>query len=79
MRSLADRPRQPHPYGAAVEEDWAATLLVAVLAYPVAALISTVASRRAVRAGRVGAARAWNLLPLPWVVAGAGALVWALS
>ena len=64
---------------ASTEEDWASELLLAVLAYPVVALVSTVASRRAVRAGRVRAARAWNLLPMPWVVAGAGALVWALS
>ena len=64
---------------APAQDDRAAALLLAVLAYPVVVLVSTVASRRAVRLGRARAARVWNLLPMPWVVAGAAAVVWALS
>ena len=61
------------------ESSWAGVAVLGVLVYPGVVLVSTLASRRAVRAGRPGAARAWNLLPMPWVVAGSAFMVWALS
>jgi hypothetical protein len=54
---------------------WAGPPLLAVWAYPLVALVAVVVShvllaRQARTAGR------WNLLPLPWLVAGAALLLW---
>ena len=61
------------------ESSWAGVGILLDLGYPVAVLVSAVASRSALRHGRPRAAQAWSLLPAPWVVAGTAVLVWAMS
>ncbi len=60
-------------------DSWFAVVMLAASVYPVAVGVSVPLSRRAARAGRGRAALVWNLLPMPWVVAGCGFVVWALS
>lgn len=64
---------------AGAESGWAGLLLVAAMGYPVAVLAAAVLSRSAERRADDAAARRWRLLPLPWLLAIAGFLTWALS
>ena len=57
---------------------WAPPALLGVWLYPVALLVAVVVSHLLL-SRRPGAARLWNLLPLPWVVVGLGLLVWIFS
>lgn len=54
---------------------WAAPALLAVWLYPLVAVVAVVASH-VLLTRRPGAARWWNLLPLPWLLAGGALLLW---
>ena len=63
---------------AGAESAWGGALLAAVLGYPVALVTAAVLTRSAERRGDDAAARRWRLLPMPWVIAVAGFLTYAL-
>ena len=60
------------------QSSWAGVAILIVLGYPIAILTSALAGRSAERAGRLRVARAWSLLPAPWMVAGGSLLAWAM-
>jgi hypothetical protein len=57
---------------------WATPALLWTWAYPLAVLVAVVVSH-ALLARHPRAARWWNLLPLPWMVAGGALLVWMFT
>jgi len=61
------------------ESPLAVPLLLLVFAYPVVLVVAAVAAWVLHRSGRRRASRTANLLPLPWLAAGAALLVWVLA
>lgn len=56
-------------------EWWAPPALLAVWLYPLVALVAVIGSH-VLHTRHPRAARCWNLLPLPWLLAGLALLTW---